>query len=98
VFSTCQFCQLNVRTAQSFGGLGGGNEIVGALWVLLVSWAALLAGVFPKAQNYPGVVVSVAGLFSAVPALGEVAGAIFGLGQIVWFVWLGIVMLRGSQS
>ena len=29
------------------GGLGGGNEIVGGLWILLVSWAALRAGGLP---------------------------------------------------
>ncbi len=79
-------------------GIGGGNEIVGGLWVLLVSWAALRTGGLPKALNYLGVVIGVAGILSAVPALGELGGMIFGLGQIVWFVWLGIVMLRSSPS
>ena len=78
-------------------GLGGGNEIVGGLWVLLLSWAALRAGGLPKALNYLGVVSAVAGLVTVVPAL-ETVGAVFGLGLIVWFVWLGIVMLRGSTS
>ncbi|UCC88050.1 MAG: DUF4386 family protein [Anaerolineales bacterium] len=76
-------------------GLGGGNEVVGALWILLLSWAALRAGGLPRALNYLGVVISVAGLLTLVPAL-EMMGIIFGLGSIVWFVWLGIVMLRGS--
>lgn len=79
-------------------GLGGGNEIVGGLWVLLVSWAALQADALPKALNYLGVVVSVAGIVTAIPALGEIGGAIFGLGLIVWFVWLGIVMVRTSGT
>jgi hypothetical protein len=81
-------------------GLGGGNEIVGGLWVLLVSWAALQAGGLPKLLNYFGVVVSVAGILTAVPALAalEVLGAAFGLGLIAWFVWVGIIMLRGSPS
>lgn len=78
-------------------GLGGEMEIVGGLWVLLVSWAALRAGVFPKVLNYLGVITSAAGLLTVVPALGDLA-AIFGLGLIVWFVWLGIVMLRSSPS
>lgn len=77
-------------------GLGGGVEIVGGLWVLLVSWAALQAGGLPRILNYVGVLVGTAGLLTVVPALGEL-GVIFGLGQIVWFVWLGTFMLR-SQS
>ena len=76
-------------------GLGGGNEIVGGLWVLLWSWAALRAGGLPKALNYLGVLVGVAGIVTLVPALGD-AAAIFGLGFTVWFAWVGIVMLRSS--
>jgi len=78
-------------------GLGGGNEIAGGLWVLLTSWAALQAGDLPKALNYLGVVIGVAGLLTVIPAL-EVLGAIFGFGLIVWFVWLGILLLRGNPS
>jgi len=76
-------------------GIGGGNEIVGGLWMLLISWVALQAGGFPKALNYLGVVVGVAGILSALPGLGDV-GLIFGLVQIVWFIWLGIVLLRSN--
>lgn len=78
-------------------GLGGGNEIVGGLWVLLVSWAALQTGELPKALNYLGLLIGAAGLVTVVPAFGEI-GAIFGLGLIVWWVWLGIVMLRSSTA
>lgn len=78
-------------------GLGGGNEIVGSLWVLLASLAALRAGELPKALNYSGSLVGAAGLLTVIPAL-EVFGAVFGLGLIVWFVWLGVVMLRGGQT
>ena len=78
-------------------GLGGGNEIVGGLWVLLVSWAALQGGGLPKALNYLGVVIGVAGILTVVPTL-DVLTDVFGLSQIVWFAWLGIVMLRSSQA
>lgn len=78
-------------------GLGGGNEILGGLWMLLISWVALQARGLPTALNYLGIMVGVAGILSALPGLGEV-GLIFGLVQIVWFIWLGIVMLRGSTS
>jgi hypothetical protein len=78
-------------------GIGGGNEILGGLWMLLVSWAALKARGLPKVLNYLGIVIGAAGILSALPGLGD-AGLIFGLAQIVWFIWLGIVMLRGSTS
>ncbi len=78
-------------------GIGGGNEMLGGLWVLLISWVALQAGKLPKALNYVGIVIGVAGIISALPALGEV-GMIFGLIQIVWFIWLGTIMLRDSPS
>jgi len=78
-------------------GLGGGNEIIGGVWVLLVSWVALRAGIFPKTLNYLGVVIGVAGILSAIPPLGELA-SVFGLTQIVWFIWLGILMLRNRPS
>ncbi len=78
-------------------GLGGGVELPGGLWVLLVSWAALRAGGLPRALNYLGVVIGVAGILTVVPAL-DVLGAVFGLGFIVWFVWVGIVMLRSRPG
>lgn len=72
-------------------------EIVGGIWVLLVTWAALLAGRFPRALNYLGVVIGMAGVLTLFPAL-EVLGVGFRLGEMVWFGWLGIFVLRSSQS
>jgi hypothetical protein len=79
-----------------FMGLSG-IEIVGGTWMLLVSWAALRGGGLPKALNYLGLVVGVAGLITLVPGL-EMMALVFGLGQIVWFVWVGIFMLRSSSG
>jgi len=81
-----------------FEGLGGGNEVLGGIWILLISWAALRAGEFPKPLNYLGAVVGVAGIVSVVPALAELFIFIYAFGQIVWFIWLGIIMLRSSPS
>jgi hypothetical protein len=72
-------------------------EIVGGIWILLVTWAALLAGRLPRALNYVGVVVGMAGVLTLFPAL-EVLGIGFRLGEMVWFGWLGIFVLRRSQS
>jgi len=77
--------------------LVGRIEIVGGIWILLVTWEALLAGRLPRALNYLGVAVGVAGVLTVVPAL-EVLGIGFRLGELVWGVWLGIVWFRGSRS
>jgi len=76
--------------AQGLGGSGG--ELLGGLWVLLVSVAALRTGALPKTLNWLGVAIGAAGVLSVVPALKDLAYG-FGLLQIVWFAWLGIVML-----
>lgn len=74
-------------------GLGGGNEIAGGVWVLLVSWAALQTAVLPRALNYLGLTAGVAGLITVIPALEDV-GAVFGIGLIIWFAWLGVLLLK----
>ena len=38
-----------------------------------------------------------AGILSAIPALGEIGGGVFGLTQIVWFVALGILLLGAGR-
>lgn len=87
---------LGIETVSN--GLSSGNgEILGGLWTLLVSWAGLRAGGLPKVLNYLGLVVGAVGLLSAAPVLKDLM-AIFGMSQIVWFVWLGIVLLRRSPS
>ncbi len=79
-------------------GLGGANgEILGGLWTILVSWAGLRAGRFPKGLNYLGLVVGAVGIVSAAPGLHDLAG-LFGMSQIVWFVWLGIILLSDTQA
>ncbi|MGQ5514950.1 DUF4386 family protein [Halococcus saccharolyticus] len=78
-------------------GLGGGTEIVGGIWVLLASLAALRAGVLPRVLNYLGAVIGAAGIVSVIPVLGGLVD-LFGLGAIVWFAWLGIVLLRTNPS
>ncbi len=77
--------------AQGLGGSGG--ELLGGLWVLLLSLAALRTQGLPTVLNWLGVAIGAAGVLSVVPALNDV-GIVFGLLQIVWFVGLGIVMLR----
>ncbi len=75
--------------------LGGGIEIVGGLWVLLVSGVSRRARALPRSLCWLGIVAGAAGIVTAVPS-AEAAGALFGLGLIVWFAWLGLVMLRSD--
>jgi hypothetical protein len=79
-------------------GIVSGNELVGSLWVLLISIAALRTRSFVRAFNYFGVAVSLAGLLTLVSSLAETTRMIFGLGMIAWSIWLGIVLLISSRS
>jgi hypothetical protein len=74
-------------------GLGGGNELVGGMWILLVSLAAWGTKRLPTGLNVLGIISAAAGLITLVPGLSDV-GMIFGLGSIAWFAWTGIVLLR----
>jgi hypothetical protein len=71
--------------------LGGGNELVGGLWVLLVSLVALQAGELSRTLNYLGLFVGVAGIATIYP--DDILTEIFGVTQIGWFIWLGIWLL-----
>ncbi|MBP8047266.1 MAG: DUF4386 family protein [Anaerolineales bacterium] len=75
-------------------GLGNANgEILGGSLTLLVSLAALQTGGLPRGLNILGALVGAVGIITIIPALNALV-AVFGLGQIIWFVWLGTVLLR----
>ena len=76
-------------------GMGGGNEVVGGLWVLLISIAALQSQTLPKAFNVVGLFVGSVGVLTVYPA--DVLTEIFGVSQIVWFAWLGVNLLKSSE-
>ncbi len=78
-------------------GLGNANgEILGGPLTLLVSLAALRTGGLPKGLNILGVLVGAVGIITIIPAFNALV-AVFGLGQIIWFIWLGIVLLRSNS-
>jgi hypothetical protein len=79
-------------------GIVSGNELIGGVWILLLSWVTWRSAELPKALNSLGLVIGVAGIVSIVPPLTEVAVTIFGLSMIVWFAWLGIILLRYSPK
>jgi hypothetical protein len=79
-------------------GIVSGNELIGSLWVLLLSLAALQSGELTRPLNYLGMVLGIAGILTMIPALAETMIMIFGPGMIMWSAWVGIVMLRRSTG
>lgn len=78
-------------------GLSGNGEVVGGSWMLLVSLAGLKTRRLPLAHVILGLAVAAVGISSVVPALRNLA-AVFGLGQIAWCTWVGILLLKGIRG
>ena len=78
-------------------GLSGTSEIPGGLWTLLVSLAALQAARFPRALNYVGVAIGIAGLLTVIPVIFLPAMAVYALGHCVWWIWLAVLLLRTGR-
>ncbi|MBK7897239.1 MAG: DUF4386 domain-containing protein [Anaerolineaceae bacterium] len=77
-------------------GLGGAIELPGGIWVLLLSLAGWQTGRLPKGLNVLGCLVGASGVVTAVPPLHDF-GIAFGLGSIIWFIWVGIFLLRHTE-
>jgi hypothetical protein len=74
-------------------GLSCGNgEILGGLLTLLISFCTFRTPRFPKALAYLGCLVGMIGIASIIPGLTDLAG-FFGMSQIIWFVWIGFILL-----
>ncbi|WP_448250457.1 hypothetical protein [Thalassotalea agariperforans] len=76
--------------------LGGGNELVGGIWVLLISSSNLSSNVFSKWLNYLGLFVGTSGIATVYPA--DILTEIFGISQIVWFVWVGFSLINYTKA
>ena len=79
-------------------GITSGNELVGSLWVLLLSVAALRTGQWSRALSIFGVVLGLAGMLTIAPALSDSLVMVFGPGMVVWSIWVGIVLLRRKPA
>ena len=77
--------------------LGGGIELVGGLWVLLLSIAGLQQQRFAKALHLLGLVVGSFGILTVLHTVPYLKDA-FGISQLIWFIWLGISLLRWKQG
>ncbi|MGB5758715.1 MAG: DUF4386 family protein [Acidimicrobiales bacterium] len=81
--------------AMALGGAGG--ELLGGLWVLLVSAVVVRGDRLPRNLGWLGLVIGVIGIASVLPPLNDATVA-FGLLQIVWFGWLGGVLLTTKAT
>ncbi|MEP4546190.1 MAG: DUF4386 family protein [Saccharospirillum sp.] len=73
--------------------LGGGIEFIGGVWLLLFGAVSWRHGLFSKPLSAFTLVkgaIGVATIFSTEPVLRD----LFGITGIVWFLWIGIAMIR----
>ncbi|MCK0473969.1 hypothetical protein [Halalkalibacter sp. APA_J-10(15)] len=73
--------------------LGGGIELVGGLWVLLLSIAGLKQNWLPKTLHLLGLLIGCIGILTVMHIVPYLKDA-FGLLQLIWFIWLGVLLLK----
>ncbi|TPE51260.1 hypothetical protein FJM67_09460 [Maribrevibacterium harenarium] len=78
-------------------GLGGGNEIVGGVWLVLLFFACGNSNCLPNAARLGALAIGCCGIATAIPVLTEL-GAVFGLGCILWFLSTGLYMLLNKEK
>ncbi|WP_088330407.1 hypothetical protein [Lacimicrobium sp. SS2-24] len=74
-------------------GLGGGIELVGGMWVLVLSIHGLKTAQLAKGLHLFGLIVGLLGIGTVFQSLAGIKEA-FGLSQIVWFICMGIALLK----
>ncbi len=74
--------------------IGGNNEIIGALWMLITVIAGIRYRLFPKWISLIGLTSSLGGVMTMVPVLYDMFIMIFALGQMIWWIGLGIHLIR----
>lgn len=76
--------------------LGGGVELLGGLWVFLISFYGLKTAQLAKGLHIVGLVVGAFGVLTLIQSVPEIKDA-FGLSQIVWFIWMGFACLNSKE-
>jgi hypothetical protein len=79
-------------------GIDHSDRFLGCLWVLLTSWAALRSEQLSRPLNFLGLAIGTAGIVSSLAQALNALGYAFGVGVIIWWIWLGVVLLRSSRS
>lgn len=76
--------------------LGGGIELVGGVWVLLIGAAAWQVKVWGRGLVAFGGLVGIAGVLSCWPPLFDIV-VVFGIGQIPWFLATAWALRRPNE-
>lgn len=77
--------------------LGGRNELPGGVWLLLINLSSFKQARFPAWLSLTGMSAGAAGISTCIPGL-EIAGFVFGIGAIAWFIGLSVVLPRSRHS
>lgn len=83
-----------VSTSVVQDALGGGIEFAGALWVAAVGLAVLRTRALSAGLGGLALGLAAVGMTTVVPVAADTATSIFGLGLIIWFIWLGVSLRR----
>lgn len=78
-------------------GLGEGVEWVGGLWVILINYCLKLRVGFSNKLIHFGYFIGAIALLTLIPSLTDI-GAVFGLLQIFWFIWVGIALIKLNKA
>lgn len=73
--------------------LGGGTEFIGGIWLVSVSAIAMLSGHISRLLGWLGLLTGAVGCATLVPQLQDLV-SVYGIGQLIWFAWLGIALWR----
>ncbi len=73
--------------------LGGGIEFIGGVWLLLLGAVSWRHGLFSKSLSVFTMVKGAVGVITLFCA-DSVLRDLFGITGIVWFIWMGIVMIK----
>jgi len=79
-------------------GLGGGNEIAGGLWFACAGIGLLKQDSFNQFLSVCAIIVGVSGLLTVWPILGDIMGAVFGIGALLWFLMTAIFVFNQTHK
>jgi hypothetical protein len=73
------------------------DKLLGCLWVGMVSIVALKNKMLPKVVNIIGITISIVGLIGTIiPSLLTIS-YVFGFGAIIWWLCIGVFMIRNEN-